>query len=223
MTGNELLDTLTSSVQSNLPGSTVQKAYDGVMTRRPVKPIICLSLQREDKTQSGCSAQVKISLYLPAGMEEVSLFQVVSAAVQALSCPVQSISRGEKKYEKEIGCFSVTCTVTALVNTAAENRRTLYMNGQLCSADDVLIVRDDKTENYRAVGETEPFAAVKQSLYTVALSGFSGEQSLLEAGNFTVCIDGVRYTGCAWKRIERNAIVFTATAAEKITAETGEE
>ena len=222
MTGEALAAALREKLGDALPEIEVRAAYAGKMERKPAKPVLCIGLLSEERTDGAGSAKLGVWLYTPPETAPANLFSAVCAALQAIPCTVRSVTRGEPKYDGALGCVVTPCTILAAVSMEEKSRTAVKLNGVPYTADIVSVSVETQAKRYGSVGEDVPHTVVSGAkLYRVALVGLDGGEDVLGLENFTLEAAGVRYAPCAWRKIERDRLVLEAGGAETIT-ESGE-
>lgn len=220
MTGSELAAAFLERLREAMPQAEVRAAYDGVFSRRPARPVVCVGLLSEAVTDGEGSAKLGVWLYTAAGDSAAALFAAVCAALSALPCTVRSVARGETKYDGALRCTVTPCTVEAAVNAAAENRVAVEIGGAACTADSVSVETETKTLRFGSVGEERPHTlAAGETVYRLTVAGLAAPEAVFALESFAVCAAGVRYAPCAWKRRGAGKAVIEAGGMQAAEAE----
>lgn len=229
MTGNEVLSALAAALKVQMPDCDVRPAFTGQMRRDPLRSQVVLQVLSEQRTpgESTGSSKLGVTLYTPRKEQAGDILTAVCAALENIACPVQSVTRGEMRYDSALGCTVVACTVAAGTTAASkpgeENGVPVYVDGKAYTASAVRVSVSSSVRSYGSVGEENPHTVVSAGrTYSVVLSGFSGADALPLEGSFSMCVRGVRYSPCTLKEWKDDSVTVTAAGAERLPAAGGE-
>ena len=107
------------------------------------------------------------------------------------------------------------CTVEASSNAAAENRVALEIGGAACTADGVSVERETKTLRFGSVGEEAPHTVADgPTVYRLTITGLAAPETVVSLAGFAVCVSGVRYAPCVWKKLGADRVELEAGGAQ---------
>ena len=229
MTGTETLSALTAALTAEMPDCDVRPAFTGQVQRDPLRPQVVLQLLSEQRTPGADTGTSKlgVTLYTPRKEQAGDILTAVCGALENVACPVQSVARGEMRYDGALGCTVVACTVTVGTTASSEpgeeNGVPVYVDGKAYLASSVRVSVSSSSRSYGSVGEEIPHTVVSTGrTYTVVLSDFLGADELPLTGSFSMCVRGVRYSPCTLKEWKDNTVTVTAGGAERLPAAGGE-
>lgn len=215
MTGSEIASALTERLRTALPQADVRMVYDGDFSRKPARPVVCVGLLREAVTDGAGSVKLVVWLYTAERRSAVDLFEAVCTALAAIPCTVRSVARGEMQYDGALRCMVTPCTVEASSNAAAENRVALEIGGAACTADSVSVERETKTLRFGSVGEEAPHTVADgPTVYRLTITGLAAPETVVSLAGFAVCVSGVRYAPCVWKKLGADRVELEAGGAQ---------
>lgn len=115
MTAIDVKAALVDTLLETLPGVQVRDVFAPGISRRSTGPVICVEILSEELGGSVDRAELGISIYDDRTEKLDELYEAVVGKLYALPCAVNSIKRGEVKYDSAVGTLKLTCRVSISV------------------------------------------------------------------------------------------------------------